>query len=70
MANIPEALYDINAATMIQRRAPIRMFFVQLRTRFTYNTWSPTLNAVKITFLLFMLMPRFVKDWVNNRSHS
>lgn len=68
MANIPEVLYDIHAATMAERRAPLRMFFVQVRTRFTCHTWSPALNAAKVLFLAFMLMPRSVKEWVYRKA--
>ena len=63
IANLPEVLLFHRAAALANKRSGIRRVYRQARARFSYNTWSPTLNLLKVSALLFRLLPEPVRVW-------
>ncbi len=61
--NLTEPLQYFRTGETVSRSSEKDNFIRQLKARYKYNTWSPHLNALKVSTLVFRLMPFFIKEW-------
>ena len=59
--NIPEILYYMRTDDIVGKRSTMEHIKYQVLGRYKYNTWSLTLNALKIISILFRFMPKRIQ---------
>ena len=61
VANIPEVLYYMRTDDMVGKRSTMEHIKYQVLGRYKYNTWSITLNTLKILSIIFRFMPKSIQ---------
>ena len=61
--NLQEPLIYFRTKGIQLRRSKITSIKRQIRARYSYNTFSIKLNILKISSIIFRLLPRFVRIW-------
>lgn len=67
VANIPEPLFYFRIGSMISKRSDIPRILSEAKARYTYNTWSPVLNIMKIISLSFRFLPAGIRKWAYSK---
>ncbi len=63
VANLPEVLLYFRAEGVVKKRANPASLYRLAKARYRYNTWSLKYNVLKITSLLFRLLPSRLQEW-------
>lgn len=63
VANLPEILYHQRITGIIQRRSNFKSIIKEAKARYSYNTFSPMLNILKIVSICFRILPYQVRKW-------
>lgn len=63
VANCPEPLLYYRASNIESKRSDIRSVIRIAKALFSYNTFSPYLNALKLASIIFRIMPASLKKW-------
>jgi glycosyltransferase involved in cell wall biosynthesis len=63
LANIADPLLYLRVNGKVAKRSRLMEIVRQARARYRYNTWSPVSNVLKISAVLFRLMPGPVRQW-------
>ena len=61
--NLQEPLIYFRTKGIQYRRSRFISIKRQIRARYSFNTISPKLNILKITSIVFRLLPRFIRIW-------
>ena len=61
VANIPEVLYYMRTDDIVGKRSTMEHIKYQVLGRYKYNTWSITLNTLKILSIIFRFMPKRIQ---------
>lgn len=63
MANLDKPLLYFRVGAMIVERGSIASILREAKARYTYNTYSPRLNLLKLMVLLFRFLPIRIQTW-------
>ena len=63
ITNLQEPLLYYRDMGMVNRRSEMERLLRQFKARYSYNTWSPRLNALKVASLVFRVMPASIRKW-------
>ena len=61
--NIQEPLIYFRVKGRLQRRSQMMAIKRQIIARYSYNTFSFKLNLLKVSAIIFRLLPRYFKEW-------
>lgn len=64
LKNIDDSLVYVRAQDFAKSRSNFKSIFRQAKIRYKYNTWSPWLNILKISSILFRFLPRRLREFV------
>ncbi len=65
--NIEKSLVFVRAEHFVESRSSFRSILRQAKIRYKYNTWSPKLNILKISSILFRFLPKKIRVWAYNK---
>lgn len=63
ITNLSEPLIYFRVGDMPYRRSSAKNLIWEIKARYSFNTWSPRLNLLKLFAVLFRLTPVFVRKW-------
>jgi len=63
VANLPEILYYQRMTGVIQRRSGFGSMIKEAKARYSYNTFSPILNILKIASICLRIFPNQIIQW-------
>lgn len=63
VANLPEPLLFFRANGVLERRRRPSHVLCQFRAAYTYHTWSPLLNIIKLGAILIRFFPLSLQRW-------
>lgn len=63
VANLPEPLLYYRAAGLAQKRSDISSVLRIAKAQFSYKTYSPYLNLLKLASIGFRLLPQRIRKW-------
>lgn len=63
IANLPIPLLLFRTDNMIKKRSEKNRIMRQAKARFSYNTLSLSLNALKVMAIIFRMLPHSIREW-------
>jgi len=63
ITNYPEVLIYYRVNDLVKKHSSLQRVLWQAKARYSYNTYSITLNILKISILIFHLLPYKIKVW-------